>query len=203
MCIYQKERGASLIEIMISVLIISVGLLGVASLQFVGSFSNSQAASRTQASIVVTKVIEELRLSMAYSDAAGGWVPEPEYFSDEVYNFSGLTCATNDKYACYCLDIPTTIPNCRNNTCSATEVAKFSGWSSSCDLMSVHPNAQLQVSCNDSLASDGTTCSPGSRIKVRVNWPAAGKQGIEVETDLGCGGSSSSPKACVIEEVFL
>lgn len=199
----RKEHGASLIEIMISVLIISVGLLGVASLQFVGSFSNSQAASRTQASVVVAKVMEELSLSMAYSDSAGGWVPEATYFSNDVYNFSGLSCASDDNYTCYCLEIPASIPNCRNNTCSPSELAKFSSWSSSCDVVAVHPNALLEVSCTDSLDSDGVACSPGSRIKVMVSWPATGKQGIESQTGAGCGGSSSSPKACVIEEIFL
>ena len=45
----QRQSGAGLIEILITLFILAVGLLGVAALQFSGSFANKDAISRTPA----------------------------------------------------------------------------------------------------------------------------------------------------------
>ena len=50
------QHGVGLIEILITLFILAVGLLGVAALQFTGSFANKDAISRTQAEMVAAQV---------------------------------------------------------------------------------------------------------------------------------------------------
>ena len=42
------QQGVGMIEVLVTLFIVSVGLLGVAYLQIVGSFTNSEALSRSQ-----------------------------------------------------------------------------------------------------------------------------------------------------------
>ena len=57
----RAQTGVGLIEILITLFILAVGLLGVAALQFTGSFANKDAISRTQAEMVAAQVAERLR----------------------------------------------------------------------------------------------------------------------------------------------
>ncbi|MBU0500096.1 MAG: type IV pilus modification protein PilV [Gammaproteobacteria bacterium] len=55
------NRGMSLIEVMVAVFVLSVGLLGVASLQGVAKKANHQAYQRTLATHLVDGIIERIR----------------------------------------------------------------------------------------------------------------------------------------------
>ncbi|MFC3203836.1 type IV pilin protein [Alteromonas oceani] len=55
-----KETGVGMVEILVSLFVLTIGLLGVASLQFTGTFNNVLAASRSQAELVARYVSEQL-----------------------------------------------------------------------------------------------------------------------------------------------
>lgn len=57
----RAARGFSLIEVMISVLVLSVGLLGLAGLQVVSLKQNHNAYLRTQASHLAYDILERMR----------------------------------------------------------------------------------------------------------------------------------------------
>ncbi|TVP53997.1 MAG: type IV pilus modification protein PilV [Halomonadaceae bacterium] len=62
-CQYRSQGGISLIEVLVSVLLMSVGILGVASLQMFSLKVNSEANLQSQASLQVKDIIEQIRLN--------------------------------------------------------------------------------------------------------------------------------------------
>lgn len=56
-----RNKGFTLIEILVAILVLSIGLLGMASLQLLGMQSTQSAASRTQASILAYDLAERMR----------------------------------------------------------------------------------------------------------------------------------------------
>lgn len=78
----RTQDGFSLIELLIALLILAVGLLGMASLMMVSMKSNQSAAQRSQASWLAYDIIERMRLntdtsttSDAYLVAANAAIP--------------------------------------------------------------------------------------------------------------------------------
>ncbi|MDX1587851.1 MAG: type IV pilus modification protein PilV [Oleiphilaceae bacterium] len=59
----RRQGGISLIEVLVSVLLLSVGILGVASLQMYALKVNSEANLQSQASLQVKDLIERVRLN--------------------------------------------------------------------------------------------------------------------------------------------
>ena len=60
-----SQRGFSLIELLVSLIIFSVGLLGVARLQVISKQSNYESLQRTTASQVANGMLEEMRTNGA------------------------------------------------------------------------------------------------------------------------------------------
>ncbi|WP_428624073.1 type IV pilus modification protein PilV [Sedimenticola sp.] len=64
-----QQLGVGLIEILITVLIFSIGMLGLAGLQLMGLRNSQAAVSRSQANFAIQDIIERIR---ANRDAAAG-----------------------------------------------------------------------------------------------------------------------------------
>lgn len=62
-----RERGFSLLEVLIALLVLSVGLLGIAGLQTVSLKFNHQSYERTQATVLMSEMYEKI---IANPDAA-------------------------------------------------------------------------------------------------------------------------------------
>lgn len=200
--LFSKQTGAGLIEVLISVVILAVGLLGVASLQFIGSFNNAQSITRTQAELVARQVVEQLRAAAVSNTQSNGLVADDQYFDADNYNFTGLSCTGRHPYSCYCLTLPADVPNCRDGVCTASEIAQFDGWAASCSAVQVNPNMSIQVSCDDNLLADNAACSAGSAIEVKLSWPISKKSASadSVNTDCAVNGEA---KACVLKDITL
>lgn len=55
------NRGFSLVEMLVTVLILSIGLLGLAGLQAMGLRNNMSAYQRTQASVLASDMLDRMR----------------------------------------------------------------------------------------------------------------------------------------------
>lgn len=64
---HRAVQGASLVEVLVAVFVVSVGILGVAALQGAALRSNQSASERTQGIIAAYSILESLR---ANRDAA-------------------------------------------------------------------------------------------------------------------------------------
>jgi len=84
-----RNAGFTLIEALIALIVLSVGLLGVAGLEMTGLRANMSSASRTQASYLANDIMNRMRANLdaaranAYQVSYGGVI-------------SGTTLAAND-----------------------------------------------------------------------------------------------------------
>jgi type IV pilus assembly protein PilV len=60
-----KNRGFTLLEVMVALLILSIGLLGLAALQLTGMRYNTDAYARTQATLFAYDIIDRIRANPA------------------------------------------------------------------------------------------------------------------------------------------
>lgn len=84
-----RQRGFSLLEVLVALLVLSIGLLGLAALQTMGLKFNTQSYQRTQAVLNAYDIIDRIRANPA-GMATGG------------YDNIGLTAAAPTPPTCPC-----------------------------------------------------------------------------------------------------
>jgi type IV pilus assembly protein PilV len=74
----RRQRGVSLIEVLVSVLVVTIGVLGAAALQATALRNNQGSYERTQTSILTQGIYDAMRANLvgvaANSYNTGGWV---------------------------------------------------------------------------------------------------------------------------------
>jgi type IV pilus assembly protein PilV len=95
-----KSRGFTLLEILIAVVVLSIGLLGIAGLQALGQRSNHSAYLRSQATALAYEMIDRMRANKA--GIQGG-----------DYNAVDTTANTY------------TNPGCDSSTCNSLQMAQY------------------------------------------------------------------------------
>ncbi|GBL04708.1 pilus assembly protein PilV [Glaciecola sp. KUL10] len=198
------QTGVGMVEVLITLFILSVGLLGVASLQFVSALSNSDALNRTQAVLVAQQFSERLIANAVPSAQRDGFVVDNAYFSSNAYNFADLTCISgNNPFECFCQTHPADIPNCQTGECSAQEFAMFDAHEMSCAVVQSNPNATIALSCTDNDNTDADVCSAGSIHNVIIKWPTKSLQNHSKILNSDCNASTSESNDCIVIEVTL
>jgi type IV pilus assembly protein PilV len=79
----QRQRGVSLVEVMVSVLIVTLGLLGAAALQATALRNNQGSYERTQTSILTQGIFDAMRANLVAVNA-------------NSYNTGGYICSAPD-----------------------------------------------------------------------------------------------------------
>ncbi len=88
----RRQRGATLIEILVSVLILSFGLLGMASLQTRALQGNQSSVQRSQAIMLTQFIMDAMRVDR---ESAKGGSYNTGYVCSPA-GFSGVTLAQNN-----------------------------------------------------------------------------------------------------------
>ena len=96
---HTTQAGVGMMEILVSLFVLSVGLLGVASLQFTGTFNNVQSVSRSQGELVARYVAEQLVAVAEPSTTDDGWEIDDAFLNSNIYNFQNIYFVS--KYAYY------------------------------------------------------------------------------------------------------
>jgi type IV pilus assembly protein PilV len=96
----RKQDGFTLLEVLIALLVLSIGLLGLAALQTIGLRSNQMASTRTQATQRAYDMSDRMRANQIGVDAQ-----------------SYIQSTTSD--------IPDVEVNCATATCTATQIVIF------------------------------------------------------------------------------
>lgn len=196
--------GVGMVEVLITVFVLAVGLLGIASLQFVGTFTNSDALNRTQSVLVAQQMAERLRAGSNMSAQGNGRVVDNTYFNAGIYNFSNLSCEVDTTdYACFCLSTPATIPDCNTGNCTSAQFAVFDAWEMSCAIAANNPNVAMTVTCTDNNNLDGDACSAGSRHTIRLRWPVENWRSQSRTLNAECNLGVDEPHDCVVLDVTL
>lgn len=130
-----RHRGFTLLEVLVALVIFSVGLLGLAGLQMSSVRGNSGAQYRTQASLALQDLAERMHANTAAvgSNAYSG------------IDFTTVDCSTAPTP--YCADSGGT----SGATCTPQEMADFDGWMSFCTAANALPGATLAISASGTL----------------------------------------------------
>jgi type IV pilus assembly protein PilV len=156
---FATQRGFSLIEVLVTILVLSVGLLGLAGLQLQSLKFNQSAYLRSQATLLAYDVLDRLRAN----EAAGG-----NYLVAYATAPSGTT-------------------NCVGTTanCSASDMATFDINQWKCSL----GNWDSQAVCSTTLgisgllpAGDGLISRNGNVYTVAIRW--ADRAGVTEELSM-------------------
>lgn len=193
-----------MIEVLVTMFILAVGLLGVAYLQFVGSLTNSEALSRSQSVLVAQQLSERLRVNAMFSPIGDGLVVHNDYFDSDLYNFTGMLCNSGKlPYECYCLEVPAGIANCIDNACSAAEIAEFDAYEASCSAVAANPEIEIDLACADNDTTDIHACSVGSKVAITLRWPVENWQNIDRTLNATCNQGKTTPHDCVSVDLTL
>lgn len=151
MQIKNKISGMSLIEVLITILVMAIGMLGIAVLQ-IKTLNTSQASySRAQAIAMVEDVSDKMRANYEFihSDLAGN---------------NSYVSASADGWC----EAP---PTACTSSCSQEALA-LNDIVSSCTALTNTgiPSAKLGALCMDNDGADADTCSPGSSYIIYSAW---------------------------------
>ncbi len=122
--------GFTLIEVLIAVLVLSIGLLGLASLQATSLKNNYSAYMRSQAAILANDIADRIRSNPGAPSGTGGAL------NGSYNNVPGLVTGSTD---------------CEATTCSSTQLAAYNleQWSS--QIAATLPGGDGTVTGNGSL----------------------------------------------------
>lgn len=164
-----RQRGASLIEIIIAVFIFAVGVLGFASLQsrsIQATFDNTQ---RDQVVWLSQSLIDRVRVNK----------PGATTYAAALSDFDFSDC-TN----------PATL--CDAATCTATQMATYDVWDMYCrnsfQGASAIKGLSVNLDCTDT-DGDDTVCAPSADMLLTTNWCARGiesTEGLDTADDDAC-----------------
>ena len=160
----KNNSGFSLIEILVSLVVLSIGLMGLAGLQIAGLKGANDAHFRTQASLIMMDLSDRMRANQdgvrmgKYRTKANFWTQ--------------LNCAN------------TPATNCETGNCDGENLATFDKYVIGCDVKKKLPNGLLTIDCKGNCsATDLDTDSEINKIhEIEISWREA-KQNKEDMTD--------------------
>ncbi len=156
-----QQSGFSLIEIMVAALVLSIGILGVASLQIIGLKGTQQSYMKQQAMSVIQNLTERMRSNKEGVFAGNYVVPDSNLFDCTQSSLPDCSSASSD-----CSSVQIATADIHNLVCgyktstssrtggirniSATDISTFSG-------------GKLSVTCPSG------SCLAGD-LNIQVNW---------------------------------
>ncbi|PXF62974.1 type IV pilus modification protein PilV [Kangiella spongicola] len=150
--IQRKISGISLIEVLITVLVMAVGMLGVAALQVKALNTSQESYSKSQAVVVLEGMADLMRADYEF------------IHSDEVGNNTYSAQGDN-----WCAAPPA---ECTKSSCSKVEQAQ-TNMAQACTALAATgiPGAKMGAKCLDLDGGvDTDACTPGSLHLLYVSW---------------------------------
>lgn len=156
-----------MIEILVTLIILAVGLLGIAALQIVGLRSTGGSENRTQATLFANEIAERMRanidgvnnnLYIANLNAASCAAPPVPYCSD---NFNGGAAVA----AAPCTPTNMATFDLSEWFCGVSSGGTFVG-----GVRNTLPGSTATITCNDNNALDLDACTDNSSHTITINW---------------------------------
>ena len=144
----RSQRGFSLIEVMVALLVLAIGLLGLAGLQTLGLKFNTQSYQRTQAVLNAYDIVDRIRANSSGIAAA-------------IYDNIGINAA------------PPGSPDCSAVDCDSTQMGDYdvTQWKNSLTELLTQGKGAV---CRGVLTADFTGCAvdPAGQtsFQVGVEW---------------------------------
>jgi type IV pilus assembly protein PilV len=179
-----QQQGVGLIEILISLFVISIGMLGLVGLQFTVSTSNQDAYVKSQATIIAESLADRIRINRQYQNRDDDSIPvrdgtDNAYTTLSNYNFRNLSTCTGTEFECFCETVPSAVVTCRDESgtdatlCTADQMALFDAYETSCMAAAVMDDMEVGVVAMSAAPdASGDVVPPSLILTVYVAWPA-------------------------------
>lgn len=155
-----NQHGASLIEVLIALLIFTVGLLGLAAMQLSSLQSTADSGQRSQAAWLMHDLAERMR---ANPDGA-------------LVNYQAApNCAALPNPICADYFSPATNAKVNAANCSTEQMAAFDRWEAQCSYAAIanfNPNGSSRFNSRDFLIAPDDARTPITLVNntLSVNW---------------------------------
>ncbi len=156
--LHKNCSGVSLVEILITVFVLSIGLLGIAASQALGVSNNHDSYLRSQATMMINELTERMSINIAAVDA--------DDFNINAFDLN--SCGT----------APATLCEGTAANCTPQQMATYDIYRMACGydaggadgIVNIFPNASLSITCIDSDAGDGEPCTDDSNHNLTITW---------------------------------
>lgn len=165
-----KHRGFTLLEVMVALLILSIGLLGLAALQLTGMRFNTDAYTRTQATIFAYDIIDRIRANPVGRINGNYNVPDTAAADAAVLAYSACAAA-----GCNC-----DVAACNSANVALYDLGKWYNAQFVLDDPTVNPEGPLRGLPGTGTGNNRATISvvnplpPGApgpaTVTVTINW---------------------------------
>lgn len=144
-----RQKGFALIEVLVSLLIFALGVLGVAGMQGQAIRVTHDSSQRSQATWLAHEATERIKVNPGGLDSG-------------VYQSEAQTASSN--IVSYCGSPPST---CIGTTCSVDDMARYDVFELMCDTTGLI-NQQITIACS------AAPCVEGSNVDISVSWDSRG-----------------------------
>jgi len=177
---FAAQRGFTMLEVMITLVVFAIGMLGMAGMQVIAKKNNFEAAQRTAATALAYDIIERMRANPTQLQEFAGDASTPP---------GALGGASRGTSA------PT--PNCASTSCSAYQLSQYDlwEWEQALDGASEVSNGNsagglaLPTACLSTTVASGATNRSGL-YAVAIAWRSAAKVNNPTYA------ASTDPEAC-------
>ncbi|MEE9333249.1 MAG: type IV pilus modification protein PilV [Granulosicoccaceae bacterium] len=160
---HADQRGIGIIEILVALVVVSFGVLGMASLQLTGMKHSTGGFNRSKALMFAESIATRMRINSVGVENA--------YYGDFNSDLS-LSCGTNPKI---CQATP---GNPNPQLCTTQELAAFDLFTVACGdidgssnaregVTTALPGGQISVACENNILG---ICGPKSTHIITVSW---------------------------------
>lgn len=159
----KRQRGVGIIEVLVALVVVSLGVLGMANLQLKGIKHSSSGFNRAKALMVAESITSRMRANRT-GVLAGN-------YNAHSFTSSATTCTTKPNP--YCQTLGTTAAQ----SCTTAELAAFDLFSADCGSWGATESASggvqdyLPLGSTIDINCDDATCTPTSTYTVAVTWP--------------------------------
>ncbi len=165
---YKRQAAFSLMEVLITILVVSIGLLGFAALQINALNSSIDTFSRSQAVLLLEDASARIRNNRAYT------------YTDKI-EANAYTNNSADFFT-WCDIEKNSIPKAScaaGSSCTYSKLAKEDIYQVCQSLVNTKlPNAIIGSKCFDRDTSDGDSCSVGSRLSIYMAWKGFARKDV-------------------------
>jgi type IV pilus assembly protein PilV len=167
------SQGFTMLEVLVAILVVSLGLLGLAGLQTVGIRNNAGSAQRTIATQLAYDIADRMRANFA-SVVAGDY---------DYFNYSSSSPAGINTWASGINTTTCTPGTCNSNLVAAQDIYDWNQQicaqlpqTSPCTAVVTNASVPWGIVCHDSTPNDGTPAVPacdelaGSAWVIKIWW---------------------------------
>ncbi len=138
-----KQAGFTLIEVLISAVLLAVGLLGVAALQTTATKLTYEANLRAKAVLLAYDMVDRMRANMDYSNITSSGVQFYPFYNgiDTTQNYTNQNCSQDDG-----------TPSATG--CTQQQMAQYDAWRWAQDIQAALPDGVGTVKQQINLAGN-------------------------------------------------